>query len=417
MWLMPTQLSAPLATHNVNQRKNLSMAFTVTRNIGTGLVSILFPTLLSAVIGMAKGNDAGGYLLCVAIISGIAIPLLFIQYFYTRERITEENRAIREAKESRGAEELSLWRQFKVAVHDKYWVIFMVVLIFSELFANLRNISLVYYTGWVVRGNAYGEMASIQAKFQMIAMSPMGPGLLLLLPLVKKWGRQRCIWVGGTLTTVGSTIAFLNAGSSMMIYAGSALAAFGNIAFNYTVITYLGDVIDHVEWKTGKRVEGISGGITGAVTCLAVGLAQGIFNLGLMITKYEVPQVIGEVDGIMKYADQPAAASGWINFAYQGTYIIMGLMYFLVFLRLFNLDKHLPSIQHDIEERKIAECKAAGIDYVPAAEQQRLEIEKQQREAEENRIRELKNAASARGWILTRKIGKCWTNGQRSRLK
>ena len=401
MWNMPTQLAAPLSTRNVKQRSHLSMAFTITRNIGTGLVSILFPTLLSAVVRMAAGDNAHGYFLCMAIICGVAIPLLFIQYFFMRERITEENRltnrstSVTEKKDGSG---LTLWQQFKIAIKDRYWLVFMLVLIIMELMTNLRNMSLVYYTGWVVKGNAYGEFASIQAKFQMIAMSPMGPGLIILLPLLKKLGRRKVIWMGSILTIVGSTLAFFMKGNSTMIYAGSALAAFGNLAFSYTVITYLGDVIDHVEWKTGKRVEGISGGVTGAMFCMAVGIAQGIFNLGLMITKYAVPKVVGEsAEGILFYADQTAASTNWINIAYQGSFIMVGIMFLLVFLLFFDLDNHLPKMQKDLEDRKIEKCKELGIEYVPASVQEQLEKEEQERIAEEARVKDLEDLCRRKG--------------------
>lgn len=402
MWLMPTELSAPLSTRNMKQRSGLSMGFTITRNIGTGLVSILFPTILTSVCRAVNGNNAQGYLLCMAVICCIAVPCMLLQYFYTRERITEESRKTEKLKKEAGIDEkteqtVSMWEQFKIAVTDKYWLILMLVLIFGELLANLRNISLVYYTGWVVKGNAYGEYASIQAKFQMIAMSPMGPGLVLLLPLLKKWGRRKCIWVGSTLTIVGSVIAFVCAGSSMMIYAGSALAAFGNIAFSYTVVTYLGDVIDHVEWKSGKRVEGITGGIRGIATCVGVGIAQGIFNLGLMLTGYATPEAIGTVEGITKYADQTAGATSWINFSYQGSYIIIGIMYFVVFLFLFDIEEKLPTLQKELQQRKIDECKALGIEYIAPDELERREIEQQEKEAEESRIKELKERCSKRG--------------------
>ena len=403
MWLMPTELAAPLSTRNIKQRSNLSMGFTITRNIGTGLVSILFPTILSAVCRATNGDNAKGYFMCMAMICCIAVPLMFIQYFYIRERITEENRKTESLMKEAGvdnkdAKTLSMWEQFKVAVKDKYWVILMLLFIFYELLGNIRNISLVYYTGWVVQGNAYGEFASIQAKFQMIAMSPMGPGLVMLLPLLKKWGRRKCIWVGASLTIVGSVIAMLNAGNGMMIYAGTALAAIGNIAFSYTIVTYLGDVIDHVEWKSGKRVEGISGGIRGITTCVGVGVSQGIFNLGLMMTGYATPEVIGKTaEGVLLYADQTAAATNWINFAYQGSYVLIGIMFFFIFLLVFDLEDKLPTLQKELQQRKIDECKALGIEYVSPEELERQEIEEQERVAEEIRIKELKERCAKRG--------------------
>ena len=184
----------------------------------------------------------------------------------------------------------------------------------------------------------------------------------------------------------------------MMIYAGSALAAIGNIAFAYVVTSYLGDVIDHVEWKTGVRCDGLTGGVTSAGMMFSVGISQGLFNLGLMLTGYTQPQQIGvNAEGILLYADQPIAAVNWINMAYQGTYIIIGIMIFVVFFFLFDLEKYLPKVSRELQDRKVAECAALGIEYIPADELERREIEAQEAEAEAIRIKELKEKCAKRG--------------------
>ena len=408
MWNMSKELTAALSTRNVNQRKNNSLAATITMNVGTGLVSILFPMILTSVCAAVHGDNAKGYLLTMSIVACIALPLTLIQYFYTRERVTEERRnqvgivavsADAAAGKTEGTrKEASMLEQMKACLKAKYWILFILIVLIWNTLANMRNISLVYYCGWVVNGNAYGIYATIQAKFQMIAMSPMGPGILLLLPLMKKFGRTNCIWAGGVLTMAGSLIAYLNPGSGMMIYMGSALAAFGNIAFSYVILTFVGDLIDHVEWKTGVRCDGLTGGTVSAVMMFAVGIAQGIFNLGLMMSGYAQPQQIGtSAEGIALFADQTAAATGWINFAYQGSYIVIGAIMFFMFCFVFRLEDHMPQISRELQERKVAECAALGIEYIPADELQRREIAEQERIAEENRIRELKEKCAKKG--------------------
>jgi len=380
------------------------MASRITSNVGTGLVSILFPMILNAICAAVNGNNAQGYFLAMSTVAVISVPLAFVQYFYTRERVTEERRnqvGIENAGEQLAGpvkQEASMLEQLKACLKSKYWIMFVILILVSEIMTNMRNISLVYYSGWVVRGNAYGEFGEIQAKFQMIAMSPMGPGILLLLPLMRKFGRRICIWAGAILNIVGTTIAYLNAGSSMMIYAGSALGAIGNISFAYVFTSYLGDVIDHVEWKTGVRSDGLTGGLTSAGMMFSVGISQGLFNLGLMLTGYAQPQQIGvSPEGVLLYADQSAAAVNWINMAYQGSYIILGVMIFVVFFFLFDLEKYLPKVSRELQDRKVAECAALGIEYIPADELERREIAEQERVAEEIRIQELKEKCAKKG--------------------
>lgn len=403
MWNMSKELSAALSTRNMNQRKNNSLAAEITRNVGTGLVSILFPMILHAVCAAVHGDNARGYFLTMSLIACLSLPLTFIQYFYTRERVTEERRnqsgiAGGDAQKLSLRREVGMWEQLKACLASKYWILLAMIILIFNICGNLRNISLIYYSGWVVNGNAYGNVAAIQAKFQMIALSPMGPGILLMLPMVKKFGRTKTIWTTAVLTIAGSVMAFFSVGKGTMIYAGTALAAIGNIAFSYMLMSYMGDVIDQVEWKTGVRTDGLTGSFVSAMMMFAVGIAQGIFNLGLMATGYAQPQQIGtSAEGVALYADQTAAATGWINFAYQGSFIIIGVVVFFIFCFVFKIEDDMPKISRELQERRVAECAALGIEYIPADELERREIAEQERIAEENRLKELKEKCAKRG--------------------
>ena len=405
MWNMSKELTPALSTRNVAQRKNLATAAEIVRNIGTGLVSILFPMILSGVCALMNGNDAQGYLLTMSLMALIAVPLTFVQYFYTRERVTEERRnhaglsAADElkAQHTLAKPEASLREQAKASLKDKYWILFVLIVFIFNVCSNMRNISLIYYCGWVVRGNQYGARAAIQASFQMIALSPMGPGIALVLPMVKKLGRTKTIWMGAILTVVGSIFAYAFAGNRMYIMIGTALAAIGNIAFSYLLMSYMGDVIDHVEWKTKVRCDGLTGGFVSAAMMFAVGIAQGIFNLGLMLTKYAQPSEIGVAEGVKLYADQPAAATGWINFAYQGSYIIIGVLVFVMFKFLFDIEKKMPTVSRELQDRRVAEYAAQGLEYIPADELERREIEAQKAEVEAARIADLKALCQKKG--------------------
>ena len=403
MWNMSKELTPAVATRNVNQRKNLSMAAQIVGNVGTGFISILFPTILAIVCRAVNGDNAKGYLLCMSAVAILAACTTFVQYFYTRERVTEERRNQLGMKQTDSVrlevhKEAGMWTQLRACLQSKYWILFIIIVLLFNICTQWRNISLIYYSGWVVNGNAYGNVAAIQAKFQMIALSPMGPGILLMLPLTKKFGRTKTIWTTSVLTIVGSIFAFVSVGKGTMIYAGTALAAIGNISFSYMLMTYLGDVVDQVEWKTGVRCDGLSGGLVSAMMMFAVGIAQGLFNLGLMITGYTQPQQIGtSADGIRLYADQAAAATGWINFSYQGTFIIVGFIVFFMFCFVFKIEYDMPKISKELQDRRVAECAAQGIEYIPADELERREREEADRMAEEIRIKELKEKCAKQG--------------------
>ena len=405
MWYMAYELSAALSTRNFQQRKNNSMAGQITKNMGTGLISILFPTILAGVVAAVGGNTRQGYLLCMAIICCIAVPLTFIQYFYTRERITEERRnqyGVVGETEAVKVKEASFVDQFKACIKDKYWIMLIIMILLYQITNGMKNVSQVYYAGWVVNGNAYGEYAAIQAKFTMIAMAPMGPALLVLLPMYKKFGREKVIIVGSIMAMIGGIIAFLGAGNTGMVYGGTAIGSLGTMTFIYSLMTFIGDSIDHVEYSSGLRAEGFTAALVGFCEMLSKGIGQALFNLGLAVTKYTTPEQVGSFVNskgkeIALYADQTSAATTWINFSYAGIMVMQGILFFVLFAFFFKIERDMPIVQKTLEDKKKGECEAQGIEYIPQSEMEKLERAKQKEEAEAARISELKAYCEKKG--------------------
>jgi GPH family glycoside/pentoside/hexuronide:cation symporter len=400
MWYMAYELSAALSTRNVKQRSGNSIAGQITKNIGTGIVSILFPTILTSICAFIGNDNKTGYLLCMAVMCCVAVPATFIQYFYTRERITEERRSSVSEDEQgkKNVEEATFWVQLKACLKDKYWIMFILMILIYQVLNALKSVSQVYYAGWVVHGNSYGEYAAIQARFTMIAMAPMGPMLFVVVPMIKKFGRTRMIIWGSIMAAMGAGLAFWGAGRTWAVYLGTALGGIGAMAYVYTMMSFTGDAIDHVEYKQNIRVEGITAALVGFMHSFANGIGLGLFNAGLMATGYATPEQIGvNEEGIALFSDQPVASTGWINFSYQGAIFLTAVMFLVLFAFFFDIDKIMPTVTTELTNRKIEECKAKGIPYVSPQEQQRAEIAKQQQEAEEARIKELKEKCVKKG--------------------
>lgn len=66
-------------------------------------------------------------------------------------------------------------------------------------------------------------------------------------------------------------------------------------------------------------------------------------------------------------------------------------------LAMVHLDKKIPQIRADLEERKCLATEARGEVYVSPEEQDRIEMEKAIRELEENRIADLKAKCDKKG--------------------
>ena len=83
----------------------------------------------------------------------------------------------------------------------------------------------------------------------------------------------------------------------------------------------------------------------------------------------------------------------------MGSPIVMAIFAIIVLIvcLVFTLDKKIPQIRADLEERKRQAAEARGEVYVSPEEQDRIEMEKAIKELEENRIADLKAKCAKKG--------------------
>lgn len=85
----------------------------------------------------------------------------------------------------------------------------------------------------------------------------------------------------------------MSVGKTAAIYGGTAFYSIGSMALIYSMLTFVGDAIDHVEYSQGIRVEGLTAAVVDFAEMFSKGIGQALFNLGLMISKYATPEVVG----------------------------------------------------------------------------------------------------------------------------
>lgn len=84
---MSHNLMVPLSTRNTEQRGSLSVFNNIANIMITGIiVALVFPMLILPALGVNKGS----WTIVMCILSILALPLTLIEYYFTRERVTEE---------------------------------------------------------------------------------------------------------------------------------------------------------------------------------------------------------------------------------------------------------------------------------------------------------------------------------------
>ncbi|MBQ6293914.1 MAG: MFS transporter [Lachnospiraceae bacterium] len=83
-------LMVPLSTRDITARGGLSVFNQITTIMMSGiLVALVFPMLIMPAIGADKSK----WIFLMSILSILALPLTLMEYFFTKERITEEAEA------------------------------------------------------------------------------------------------------------------------------------------------------------------------------------------------------------------------------------------------------------------------------------------------------------------------------------
>lgn len=317
----------------------------------------------------------------MGIISILALPAVFLEYYFTRERVTEES--IHEAE----GKSLSFKEQLSGCFKSQYWIVIMGVIIVYNLYNNFQVTSSLYYANWVLGSYNDGTTYTIM---NAVGQAPLGLGIFLLWPLVRKIGKSKCMIIGSALAIIGNVMCILVPTNMGVVLGGLALRSIGALPITYVLMSMLADALDHVEWINGFRCDGFSSSIYSIILTVTTGISTGIFNLFLSKVNYIPPLADGS------FVEQTAAVK---NYFVTGYFIVPAVGAFLVGLlcAFYRIDKELPQIQKEIEQRHREEALSRGEVYLSPEEKAAMEQEEQERIAEEKRIEELKVKCAKQG--------------------
>ena len=171
---MSHNMMIPLSTRNTEQRATLSTFASIANIVFAGTIAaVLVPLLVLPAIGVNKQ----GWITMVCVVSIIVLPLGLLEYYFTKERVTE---ASREAEALEGKkEELPYAAQMKACFTDKYMVIALVIFAITQFVTILRNTSLLYYCNYILGSYNDGITPTI---LQVLGGVPMGWGCSSLSP-------------------------------------------------------------------------------------------------------------------------------------------------------------------------------------------------------------------------------------------
>lgn len=327
-------------------------------------------------------KDINGYAILMVSLSVVAIPLLLLEYFYTRERITEDI-ATEYGVEHENS--IPLREQMIALFTNKYFVILTIIATVSGIVDNFKGGNVQYFYIKFLLGGAENPM--MYTIYQIVTGIPMGVGAIIAYPIAKKVGIRNMTLAGYALLLIGSIIGWVFPDQLVPAVIGGLLRNIGWIPNAYIFATLLCFAFDSVEFKSHLRLEGLLGvAIIAAVQAaiyapFAGGFESTILRLGFVDVEGVVPS-----EEVIRF----------MSLAFYLFDIILSVTV-LVLLPFVDVEKHLPEINAELLRRKKEAVLAKGEEWIDPEEAEQREKERLEREAEENRIHDLKELCEKKG--------------------
>ena len=329
----------PVSTRNSQQRGALA-SFTNVAGLGVmGVGSMVFPILVSQVMK----NDQNMWfmvMLGVAIFSALTI---FLQYKFTRERVTEE------AMTSGGSQEIkakaaSLGEQLGAVTSEKWWWIVILFYLGFQWAGAMKNGSMSYFCEWVIGATGTIDWGLAQTVLSVLGAIPMAVAALFVVPLANKFSKRTVCMVGMLAGAAGGVIAGLGSHNFVLVAVGVALKCLGSAPACYLILAMLADVIDHIEFKRGIRTDGLTMSIYSSLMVAATPIMNAVFMAMLNAANYQRPT------GVAGAIIQTAAVQSTITVGYIWVetiaYVVCAALIFF-----FTVEKKLPEEQAAIAAR------------------------------------------------------------------
>ena len=362
---MSHSLMVPLSTRNTTQRGAVAVFNQVAAIMVTGIIAaLLVPMLLLPMIGTSKAM----WITAMSTVSILSMPLVLLEYYYTRERVTEELGAEEEKK-------VPYAKTVKAVFTDKLTVLILVYFFLSTLSNTLKINSTIYYCNYVLGTYADGIT---QTLINVIGGIPMGIGIFAVWPLAKRIGKRNIVVLGCLIVSLGSAICCAFPTNMPGMLAGQFVKNLGSLPAAYVFMALFADVLDHLEWKNGFRCDGMAMSVYSTIGVVLGGVSLGLLNLIISSTGYVKPYtattetlntVVSQIaaagqtmqlpvealkptlDGVYTIAvNQNAATNQALLFLFVGLDVIVGVLCAAI-LMLINVEKTVGFKQQVIRQR------------------------------------------------------------------
>ncbi len=383
-----------LSTRSSKDRSLLATISNATALAAMGLVNMIgsfflgFLFVENEVDGVKVLDAAASYdrwKIFIIILLVVNVLGVLVEYYFTRERITEESFGKEKVEIKKAA---SVKQQAKVCFKDKFWWIIIAFFFLYQLGGMVKNVSQLYFCT-AMFPDSNGQFTTAQGgiwngTLSIIGAIPTALGMVIAWPLSNKIGKGKAILFGAILSTIGGAIGFIAPDNFALVVTSFVIKALGSTPAMYLSLALLADILDHQEAKHKLRTDGFTMTIYGAIMAGMTGIATGIMN-----------GVIGGVGYTGTNVSSPAIQTA-LTWIFIGGETLCYAVIAVIFI-FMNVEKFSDQDHKTIIENQKAEALANGEEWIEPEERLRIEEAEAEAAAEEQRKTELKAKCEKKG--------------------
>lgn len=378
-----------LSTRNSKDRSLIATIANATQLAAIGICSMVLPFFLKYIFidGDPKATYNAWKIFVIVLMAVSAVGAL-LEYYFTRERVTEESFNTTVAQPLKKATPMSV--QAKVCLKDKYWIIMIVFFLMYQLGGMLKNTSQLFFCQ-AMFPDAEGAFTTanggiLQGTLSTIGAIPTALGMLIAWPLANKIGKGKAIFFGALLAVAGGALGLIFPDNFAIVVASFVIKALGSTPAMYLSLALLADIMDHQEAMHGVRTDGLSMSIYGAIMVGMTGIATGIVNGVTGLAGYN------ELEGVIS---SPALQQvlPWLFIGGETIcYGVIAIIFIFMGVEKFSKFDHKAIVM----DQK-AKAEAEGLEYVDPAVRLAQEEAEAEAKSEEARKAELKARCEKQG--------------------
>ncbi|WJY15709.1 MFS transporter [Pectobacteriaceae bacterium CE90] len=297
------------------------------RFVMVGIATLILSLLLLPLAEWFGGdNKARGYQMAMGVLATIGLFMFLFSFATVRERITPAVPGNDDMK----ADLKSAWK-------NDQWVRILLLTFCNVCPGFIRMAATMYYVIWVMQ-----QSTSFATLFISLGVVGMMIGSTLAKTLTDHWCKLKVFfWTNIVLAVFSTSFYFLDPHATILIMVMYFLLNIFHQIPSPLHWSLMADVDDYGEWKTGKRITGIS--FSGNLFFLKVGLAVAGAMVGFLLSWY----------GYDAGAKQQSASA--INGIVLLFTVIPGVGYLITagVVRLLKVDRQtMQTIQLDLAKRR-----------------------------------------------------------------